>query len=285
MPPGGRVRLQRLMAQAGVASRRECERLIEQGQVEVNGAVVSSLPAFVDPRSDRVRVRGRALEIAPGSADRVYVMLNKPEKTIASTRDQGATPGGAAGVDVRKTVVDLVKHKSAARLYPVGRLGFHDTGLVLLTNDGDLAHRLTHASFGVPKTYEVMVKGSVPAAAIQALRRKLGGRSGPVVDTESEDQGPVRVVRVGDSSTVLRVVVSEGVPLEDIFLAQGCHVRRITRIAIGPLHLRGVSPGTWRDLTRAEVQELKQAAGLRGGKRPSHVRASPGKPHRRRGGP
>src|SRR5262249_15361240 len=150
------------------------------------------------------------------------------------------------------------------------------------TNDGDLAHRLTHASFGVTKTYDVVVKGRVSQEAIQTIRTRLGGPRQSSDQSNSADVGPRRVAKWGNASTVLSVVISESVPLEDVFLAQGCHVRRITRTAIGPLVLRGVAPGHWRELTRAEVQELKQAAGLRAPKRPTRSEGGPTKPRRRR---
>jgi 23S rRNA pseudouridine2605 synthase len=145
-----RVRLQRYLADAGVAARRACEEMIEEGRVEVNGEIITKLPAFVDPQQDKVRVDGRAVA-KPQSA--LTLLVHKPQRVLVTASDE-------PGMD-RATILDLVNHPAGARLFPVGRLGWDDAGLVVLTNDGELANALSHPRFGVPKRYEVLVAGAV----------------------------------------------------------------------------------------------------------------------------
>jgi 23S rRNA pseudouridine2605 synthase len=282
------VRLQRIMAEAGVASRRECEQMILDGRVEVNGHPVTELPVFVDPRADRISVDGRFLNRPEGGRGKgrgeryVYVMLNKPDNTLGTTKDDLAYEKGG-----RKTVTDLVKHQSGARLYPVGRLDFHATGLVLMTNDGVLADRLTHARYGITKTYRVWVHGRVPEAILEMLRRRVGKRD--AVDALGRSTGGVHIVgddetpnartdarKAPSASTVIEIQVRTGKtePLEEMLVTAGCRVKRVARMAIGPLRLMGVRPGDWRDLTKDELRSLREAAGLLGGGQ-AHSRTRP----------
>jgi 23S rRNA pseudouridine2605 synthase len=304
------VRLQRVMADAGVASRRDCETMIERGLVEVNGQVVNRLPVFVNPARDRIMVDGRPLRprvrAGRGSAggrggggdERVYVMLHKPDRVLCTTTDDTAQSQARGGA--RTTVTDLVQHRSGARIYPVGRLDYHSTGLVLMTNDGELADRLTHARYGVTRTYRVTVKGEVREDILDDLRRRVGkpaatdaagegGRGG-----EPDDFG-VRVARTPTAespNTVLEVTLREGRNrhLQAILEQMGCLVRKLTRVGIGPLRLRGVAVGEWRNLTREELDDLRAAGGLISPRRPvadkRAVRSSPGvgKPGPRRAG-
>lgn len=280
--PKGMVRLQRVMADAGVASRRECEAMIESGQVEVNGRVVTSLPVFVDPRVDRIVVAGRPLprpgrggkgaksETGAGASRRIYVMLNKPARTLTTTRDEAG----------RRTVMDLVQHPSGARLYPVGRLGFETTGLLLLTNDGELTSRLTHARYGVPKTYRAEVKGEVDETALHRLEREAlrGERRArrtrraqtPVIRTSEQGPTPsagrvsMRIVKREGGKTVLEITMAEGGnrQVERVLGEAGWPVKKLACIAVGPVRLSEVAPGEWRELEREEVRALRQAAGL-----------------------
>lgn len=265
------MRLQRVLADAGVASRRECEAMIERGLVEVNGVTVTRLPVFVDPARDRIAVDGRPLRgaasVPPVSrraarrSDRIYVMLHKPDRVLCTTRDDAPAADGA-----RTTVLDLVRHRSGARLYPVGRLDYHSTGLVLLTNDGELADRLTHARYGVTRTYRVTVKGHVRPETLDDLRRRVGADSNPGVDgtrgvriARSPGTGPNGQV---SSNTVLELTIREGKSrrLSAVLEQMGCIVRKLTRVGVGPLRLSGIAVGEWRDLTRDEVELLKRAA-------------------------
>lgn len=248
-------RLQRVLADAGVASRRACEEMIEAGRVEVNGRVVASLPAWVDPKRDRILVDGRPIR---GAARHVYVMLNKPERTLSTARDE---PGA-----LRRTVVGMVAHPSGARLFPVGRLDYHTTGLVLLTNDGDLAHALTHPRYGVAKTYLATVKGTLSDEEIGALERGVylaDRRAGAASRTRP---AMIRKVRQDRGRTVLEITLHEGRnrQVRRMLAKVGHPVRKLERVAMGPVKLSRLARGAWRELTAAEVRALRDA-----------VRASP----------
>lgn len=282
-PGEGRIRLQRLMADAGVASRRDCEAMIEKGLVEVNGQTVTRLPVFVDPRSDRVVVDGAPLRFhrprggegdsrrtraAAAAGDRgprrTYIMLNKPDRVLCTTRDD-APPEAA-----RTTVLDLVSRAEQKRIYPVGRLDYHSTGLVLLTDDGVLADRLTHARYGVTRTYRVTIKGEIRPDILEDLARRVGVRdtSEPAERQAGGAAHPsVRVARspgAESANSVLEVTLREGRNrlLRSVLEQMGCVVRKLTRVGLGPLRLSGVAVGEWRDLTADEVRLLMLAGGM-----------------------
>lgn len=247
--------------------------MIQAGRVEVNGAVVTALPVFVDPRVDRVSVDGRLIPTRradrPGklahSAERVYVMLNKPDRTLCATRDEQTREEGG-----RKTVVDLVNHPSGARLYPVGRMDYNAKGLVIMTNDGLLAERLTHARYGIGRVYRVLVGGTPPREAIETVQRRVGKRD--AVDPHGNPTGSVRVMKTPDDTTrgpktensVLEITLREGRvdPLDEVLHQAGLHVKRIDRIGIGPLRMSGIKIGEWRNLTKDELASLRAATGL-----------------------
>jgi 23S rRNA pseudouridine2605 synthase len=280
------------MADAGVASRRDCEAMIEQGLVEVNGRIVNRLPVFVNPGSDRIVVDGQLLKLRRtdpagprrpinASSDRVYVMLHKPDRVLCTTSDESAESASRGGA--RTTVTDLVQHRSGARIYPVGRLDYHSTGLVLMTNDGELADRLTHARYGVTRTYRVTIKGAIREDILDDLRRRIGKsasepttagakptaartRAASAGDPPAEPCG-VRIARAPGSespNTVLEVTLREGrnQHLSAILEQMGCLVRKLTLVGIGTVRLRGVAVGEWRNLTREEVDDLRAAGGL-----------------------
>lgn len=282
-----RVRLQRVLAAAGVAARRVCEQMILDGRVQVNGEVVRTLPVFVDPSQDHVVVDGRGLPRAKkpthasqghslaGALGRpVYIMLHKPAKVLSSTRDEGG----------RRTVMDLVQHPAAARLFPVGRLDFHGSGLVLLTNDGDLANRLTHPRFGIEKIYLAHVKGVLDEAFVADVERGLNAKQlrashemaeaaaevsfGPrrVMARAARRPGSIRVAlsRTHEDKTVLEVRLVDAGPrsVPDMLAEAGLRVVKLSRVGIGPLALRGVGAGRWRELENAEVKALRMACGL-----------------------
>ncbi|MFO0895485.1 MAG: pseudouridine synthase [Phycisphaerales bacterium] len=241
-------RLQRVLADAGVGSRRHCEELVEQGSVIVNGEVIDGLPAWVDPDNDRIEVEGRPLR---PSQRHVYVMLFKP-KGVVTTNDD---PEG------RTRAVDLVRHPSGARLYPVGRLDMDSSGLLLLTNDGELANRLTHPRYEVHKVYEVTVGGTVAEDALEELRRGIWlperERDGARTSRSS-----LEVLERDRTRTLLRMELREGRnrQIRRMMLSLGHPVKKLRRIAMGPLRLKGVAMGEWRDLTAQEVDQLRKAA-------------------------
>lgn len=282
------VRLQRVMADAGVASRRDCEEMIQKGLVEVNGEIADHLPVFVDPAKDRITVEGKLLKIAKPAQDgskglggRVYVMLHKPDRVLCTTSDELGAEGGGDGGAGRTTVIDLVNHSSGARLYPAGRLDYHTTGLVLMTNDGALADRLTHARYGITRTYRVTLKGRVSQELLSDLRRRLGVQPSRGGAAREDGGDSVRLVRqpgevlshvhrpdatgpMISPNSVIEITLREGKSkqLRPIIEQMGALVRKLTRTAIGPLRLRGVAVGEWRDLSQVEGDDLMVATGL-----------------------
>jgi 23S rRNA pseudouridine2605 synthase len=229
-------RLQKVLAQAGLASRRACEELIADGRVTVNGEV-AVLGRRVDTEHDTIAVDGVAVAIRPGL---VYYLLNKPNGVVTTTSD----PQG------RRTVVDLVPEEP--RVFPVGRLDADTEGLLLLTNDGDLAHRLTHPSFGVEKEYVAEVGGTPSRGALRRLREG--------VDLDDGRTAPARVGVLGPHT--LRITIHEGRnrQVRRMCSAVGHPVNRLVRTRIGPIRDRSLRPGTWRLLTTAEVRALERAA-------------------------
>lgn len=240
-------RLQKVLAHAGVASRRACEELIRQGRVQVNGQVVTALGTKVDPARDEIRVDGRPLDL---ESEYVYVLLHKPRGYLSTTND----PHG------RPTVLDLVPLET--RVYPVGRLDMDSEGLLLLTNDGALTHRLTHPRYALEKEYWVLV-GRYPGE--RALRRL---RHGVEVEGEwlqadevSVLRGPHRWRWPAEEGTWLKMVLHQGHKrqIRRMCAAVGYPVRRLIRVRLGPLHLGRLEPGQWRYLSPGEVATLRRA--------------------------
>jgi 23S rRNA pseudouridine2605 synthase len=236
-------RLQKVLARAGLASRRASEELIAEGRVRVNGEV-AELGRRVDPEADQVTIDGVPVPVAPGL---VHYLLNKPRGVVTTASD----PQG------RPVVVGLVPPEP--RVFPVGRLDADTEGLLVLTNDGGFAHRLTHPSFGVEKEYLAEVEGAPTRAALRTLREG--------VDLEDGRTGPARVTSV--SPGVLRLVIAEGRnrQVRRMCDAVGHPVRRLVRTRIGPVADRRLPPGSWRPLTTAEVRSLEAEAarGAHGG--------------------
>ena len=228
-------RVHKVLAAAGVASRRVCEDMIAEGRVEVNGSV-ATLGDKVDPDVDEVRVDGFVVSIDP---TRRTVLLNKPLDVISTASD----PQG------RTTVVDLVDVEE--RLFPVGRLDADSEGLILLTNDGAMTQRLTHPSFGVEKEYLVSVDGRVTAGALRTLREG--------VELEDGLTSPAKVSEL--SPGLLRFVIHEGRnrQLRRMCEAVGHRVTRLVRTRIGPISDSKLPPGSWRDLDAAEVRSIEKA--------------------------
>jgi len=230
-------RLQKVLAQAGVGSRRTCEDLIAAGRVEVNGEK-AQLGRRVDVERDRVSVDGVPIGVRPGL---VYYLVNKPPGVVSTSSD---THG-------RVTLTSLVPPDP--RVYPVGRLDADSEGAILLTNDGDLAYRLTHPSFGVDKEYLITVDGSPKPGAIRQLRNG--------VELEDGLTAPARVSTPGAGA--LRITIHEGRNRQVRRMAEavGHPVRRLVRTRIGPIRLGSLRPGEWRRLTTEEVRALEQATG------------------------
>jgi 23S rRNA pseudouridine2605 synthase len=249
-------RLQKILAAAGVASRRKAEELIIEGRVQVNGAVITELGTRHDAARDHIRVDGKLLH---GPEPHRYFLVNKPRGYVTTLDDPQHRP----------TVMDLIAgHKSAsARVYPVGRLDYLSEGLLLMTNDGDLANALSKAAAGVEKTYLVKVAGIPTAAAIEQLRHGVmidrgrlnevrAGRRDRVVTAPAQ----IELARAGDNPWY-QVTLTEGRnrQLRKMFEEIGHHVEKIRRIGYGALRL-DVPPGEFRELTPGEVTALNRAS-------------------------
>lgn len=245
----GLIRLQKLLAQSGVASRRKCEELMLEGLVEVDGEVVTRLGTKVDPRTAVIRVDGRRL---PPISEKVYLVLNKPRGVVSTMSD----PEG------RRCLGDLVADR-AERLFHVGRLDTDTSGLIILTNDGDFAQRLAHPSHEVDKTYVAEVDGEVTRATVRQLLAGVELEDGPVSVTRA------RVVsashgRSSHERSIVELVIHEGRNriVRRLLDHVGHPVRRLTRTAIGPVALARLAPGELRELTLAELGELLDTAEL-----------------------
>lgn len=237
-------RLHKALARAGVASRRAAEQMIEEGRVRVNGKVVDRLGAKVDLEKDKVSVDGRPVSlVTEDRQERVYFLLNKPPNVLTTTRDDRG----------RRTVLDLVAGASSGRIYPVGRLDFDAEGALLLTNDGELAHQLTHPRFSVPKTYLAKVKGRPSDDKLEKLRRGIYLEDGPTKAAHAEIVGEAK------KNTWVEITVTEGRNrlVKRMFWRIGHPVMKLVRVQFGTLGLEGLRPGDYRSLTKREVQQLR----------------------------
>jgi 23S rRNA pseudouridine2605 synthase len=248
------VRLQRVMVDGGIASRRKCEELIAEGEVRVNGTVVDFLPAWVDISQDKITVKDRKLKF---NAEPVYIMYYKPRGIVCTASD----PEG------RRCVGDIVQHHSGNRIFPIGRLDMESQGLLLLTNDRQLTNQLTHPKHEVSKVYEVSVKGTVEQETLEKLRKGIFISD---VHTRHDEQQKARrakvesieLIRTDRGKSLLKIELSEGRnrQIRRILAIVGHPVKRLRRIQIGPLELKGLRTGQWRDLLPQEIAAIKRAA-------------------------
>ena len=236
-----------MMASAGVASRRQCEEIILQGVVRVNGRVADELPAFADPDVDVITVNGRRLQ----EPRRVYYLLNKPKGVICTSSD----PQG------RPRAVDLVP--TGERIFCVGRLDTDTTGLIVLTNDAELTNLLTHLKYKVSKTYVAKVAGRIEGEALQKLRKGVWLAEGRTTETD------VKVLKSGRNESFVEITIKQGLnrQVHRMLAKVGLRVQTLKRTRIGPLKLEGLGVGKFRTLTKAEVASLKRAATRTGGTR------------------
>ncbi len=237
--PSGAERLQKVLAAAGVGSRRECEELILEGRVEVDGQIVQTLGTRVDPLTQRIRVDGTTLP----TPKRVYYMLNKPSGVLCTNND----PSG------RARAVDLIR--SNDRLFTVGRLDQASEGLIIITNDGELANKLTHPRYGIEKVYRVRVAGTPEPVVLSKLRQGVHFADGFAKVSD------VRIKSRQKQSADLEIVLNEGRNREirRLLARIGHKVLSLTRIALGPLRLGELPSGAHRQLTREEVKSLRNA--------------------------
>ena len=222
-------RLQKVLAAAGVDSRRKCEELILDGAVRVNRKVVDKLPAFVDPEKDIITVNGRKIH----AAQKVYFLFNKPKG--------------------RKKTIDFVH--IGQRIFCVGRLDADTTGIIILTNDSELANRLTHPRYGLAKTYVVTVKGEIAGEQIEKLKRGIWLAEGKT------GRASIKVLKRGHEESLIEVTIWQGLnrQVRRMLSKVGLPVRTLTRTRIGKIDLRGLGVGKFRTLTKSEVAYLKKA--------------------------
>ena len=230
-----RQRLQKCISEAGVASRRAAEEMITAGRVLVNG-VPAVLGQQADPETDEIRIDGRLL---PKPERQVYVLLHKPRGYVTTLSDEQG----------RKTVADLVRDVPV-RVYPVGRLDLDSEGLLLLTNDGALAHAVMHPSHAVDKVYHVTVSGAPLAEAAEAMRAMR--------DLDGEPIAPPEVRVIGDDRLAVTIHEGKNREVRRLCAAAGLTVHRLVRVQEGPLRLGDLKKGAWRYLTEEEVRKLKQ---------------------------
>lgn len=239
--PDSGIRLQKVLAAAGVASRRASEELIVQGRVKVNGKVVRELGSRVDPNLDQVQVDGRPIQLDP---DRVYLAFHKPKNVVSSMSDEMG----------RKDLSSFFLGYD--RVFNVGRLDAETTGLLLMTNDGDLAHALAHPSFGIEKLYVAKVRGTLDRVAIQKLL------DGVRLEDGLQKADSAKILDVSEQSSLLELTLHSGKNrivrrmLEEI----GYPVLELTRKSFGPLRLGNLKPGQFRELSKLEISMLLEAA-------------------------
>ncbi|MDO5093663.1 MAG: pseudouridine synthase [Propionibacteriaceae bacterium] len=238
------IRLQKVLAAAGVASRRASEILIAEGRVEVNGHVVAEQGRRVDPERDTIRVDGARI---PPPRRHTYLVLNKPRGVVSTMED----PEG------RRCLAEFLP-RTAQRVFHVGRLDTDTEGLILLTNDGEFAHRLAHPSYEVPKTYLAEVAGKVEGRTIRRLEKGLRLDDGPVKPDR------VRLVTATDTKSMLAITLHEGRNriVRRMMDSVGHPVDRLARTGIGPVRLGQLKVGTTRDLTREELGKLLDLVGM-----------------------
>lgn len=236
--------MQKLLAAAGVASRREAEKLIKSGRVAVNGRIVTELGTKADPDTCEITVDGKPINFHP---EKVYVLLNKPRGYTSTRRDPHAT----------RVVTDLVKGVNA-NLYPVGRLDVDTEGLLILTNDGDFAFKMTHPRHKVPKTYRVVVRGHITDEALEQLSKGVLLEDGMTLPAKVKLIG----INTAKHESIVEIVITEGRKrqVRRMFDAVGYPVLRLIRTKIGPISLGRLKPGEWRFLNPDEVKALMATA-------------------------
>lgn len=235
-----KIRLNKFIAQAGVSSRREADRLIEAGRVKINGRVVNSLGIQVEEDRDRIEVDGRVLET---KKQPTYIMMNKPPGYLVTLKDPFRRP----------TIMELLPPLQN-RVYPVGRLDNDSEGLLLLTNDGELAHKLMHPRYHIRKVYLVKVKGNPESSKLRLLEK------GIYLDGKKTAPAKIKRMSATPRGTLLRVEIHEGRKREirRMFGSQGHTVTALQRISFAELGLKNLKPGQWRPLTAKEIDALKK---------------------------
>ncbi len=236
--PEGKQRLQKVLAAAGIDSRRNCEELILDGAVRVNRDIVDELPAFVDPQTDVITVNGKRIKFA----DKVYFLLYKPKGVICTNSD----PQG------RKKAIDLIDCDQ--RIFCVGRLDIDTIGAIVLTNDSELTNRLTHPRFELSKTYEVKLKGRIDGDAIEKLKKGVWLSEGKT------EKSAVKVIHRSHSESLVQIVIRQGLnrQIRRIMARVGFKVKSLKRTMIGNITIKGMRSGQYKKLTISQVNYLKK---------------------------
>lgn len=232
------MRINKFMAECGVASRRACDEMILEGRVKVNGKKIDTPGLEINEFNDAVTLDGRRITLV---SKKYYIMLHKPKGYVTTVKDDKG----------RKTVMELIKIRS--RLYPVGRLDYDTEGLLLLTNDGQLAYALTHPSHEVPKTYIAKIKGKISDTEVRQLRK------GVEIDGKMTLPAVVKIIETYDEFSRVEVTIKEGRnhQIKKMFEVVGKEVVFLKRTAIGPLKLGGLGRGEYKNLTSKEIEILK----------------------------
>ncbi len=259
-----KVRIQKVLADVGVASRRAIEEMIVEGRIMVNDKLVLELPCFVDPEADGITVDDTLIRMSDSGPKR-YFLLNKPKDVVCTSYDEMG----------RRRAIDCIP-PIGERLYCVGRLDADSTGLILLTNDGELTQYLTHPSYGVIKTYVAQIDGHLTAEKVERLKKGIH------LDGRRTAGAMIRVLKRAGGRSLLEVRLTEGRNREirRVLLRLGHKVRRLHRSAIGPINDRGLKVGSWRELSDAEVDKLRRSGGFAAKK----AQAPTGKPGRTKQG-
>ena len=231
------MRLNKFLASAGVASRRKCDQLIQEGLISVNGKVVNELGTIINEKKDKVFYEGRQI-LLPSSF--VYIKLNKPKGYACTAKDEKG----------RKTIYDLLPQ--GERLFSIGRLDYDTEGLIILTNDGDFANKVAHPRYSVDKEYHVTIEGQIKESELAVLRK------GVVIDGERMPSAKVEFLSSDGKTTKLSVVIDEGMnrQVRRMFEAIGKTIKLLKRVRIGNVKLGGVKRGDFRDLTTQELDNL-----------------------------
>lgn len=240
------VRLNRFLSLAGVTSRRKADLFIKSGRVELNGKTVQKLGTLVDEKKDEVRIDGVRVKL---KEDFVYLLLNKPAGFLTTTGDDFGRP----------VVFDLIR-RIKKRIFPVGRLDYDTAGVLLLTNDGDLAYRLTHPRFQITRVYKVKLKGEASEKKIKALTKGIKLQDGTLA------RGEAAILKKGNDTTNVKLKLKEGKKREvkRIFMALGYRVTQLERVSFAGITAKGLKKGEWRYLMPVEVLNLRKIAGLEG---------------------
>lgn len=243
-------RIQKVLANAGVGSRRNIEEMVRQGRISVNGRTLTELPILIDPSHDKVAIDDEPLRLKTAhSTERIYVIMNKPRGVYSTNVSQGA----------QTRAIDLLP-PGFPRVYPVGRLDAESKGLLLLTNDGELTNHLTHPRYGVAKTYRAVVDGYVTPQATAELEKGvwMADKSGKGFKT---GRSHIKITRRSRDKSILEITIREGRnrQVRRMLARLGHKVRDLTRIRMGPLTLDGLAPGQFRTLSPRELRELRRA--------------------------